>query len=113
LFCGKHNEIRIAIISKWSCYAAFSRVHSLNRLFQSVRIKNPQPVGGVPLDEETPAHSSIRRFRRRLAKLGLDEKLLAKVNRQLDARGLIVKRGTLIDATIIAATVKPPAFEEG
>ena len=33
------------IISKWSCYAAFSRVHSLNRLFQSVRIKNSQPVG--------------------------------------------------------------------
>ena len=32
------------IISEWSCYAAFSRVHSLNRLFQSVRIKNPQPV---------------------------------------------------------------------
>ena len=39
--------------------------------------------------------------------------MTAEVNRQLDARGLIVKRGTLIDATIIAAAVKPPAFEEG
>ena len=68
---------------------------------------------GVPLDEETPDHSSIWRFRQRLAKLGLDEKLTAEVNRQLDARGLIVKRGTLVDATIIAAAVKPPAFEEG
>jgi IS5 family transposase len=67
----------------------------------------------VLLDEETPDHSSIWRFRQRLAKLGLDEALLAEVNRQLDARGLIVKRGTLVDATIIAATVKPPAFEEG
>ena len=65
---------------------------------------------GVPLDEETPDHSSIWRFRQRLAKLGLDEKLLAEVNRQLDARGLIVKRGTLVDATIIAAAVKPPAL---
>ena len=36
-----------------------------------------------------------------------------KVNRQLDARGLIVKRGTLVDATIIAAAVKPPSFEDG
>ena len=68
---------------------------------------------GVPLDEETPDHSSIWRFRQRLAKLGLDAMLLAEVNRQLDARGLIVKRGTLVDATIIAAAVKPPSFEEG
>ena len=68
---------------------------------------------GVPLDGETPDHSSIWRFRQRLAKLGLDEELTAEVNRQLDARGLIVKRGTLVDATIIAAAVKPPAFEEG
>ncbi|MGA9599206.1 MAG: IS5 family transposase [Methylocystis sp.] len=68
---------------------------------------------GVPLDEETPEHSSIWRFRQRLAKLDLDEKLTAEVNRQLDARGLIMRRGTLVDATIIAAAVKPPAFEEG
>ena len=68
---------------------------------------------GIPLDEETPDHSSIWRFRQRIEKLGLSEKLLAEVNRQLDARGLIVKRGTLVDATIIAAAVKPPSFEEG
>ena len=35
------------------------------------------------------------------------------MNPQLDARGLIVKRGTLVDAAIIAAAVKPPSFEEG
>ena len=68
---------------------------------------------GAPLDEETPDHSSIWRFRRRIENLGLSEELLAEVNRQLDARGLIVKRGTLVDATIIAAAVKPPSFEDG
>ena len=68
---------------------------------------------GIPLDQETPDHSSIWRFRQRIEKLGLSEKLLAEVNRQLDARDLIVKRGTLVDATIIAAAVKPPSFEEG
>jgi len=68
---------------------------------------------GIPLDEETPDHSSIWRFRQRIDKLGLAEKLLAEVNRQLDARGLIVKRGTLVDATIVSAAVKRPAFEEG
>jgi transposase, IS5 family len=68
---------------------------------------------GIPLDQEMPDHSSIWRFRQRIERLGLPEKLLAEVNRQRDARGLIVKRGTLVDATIIAAAVKPPSFEEG
>ena len=68
---------------------------------------------GIPRDEETPDHSSIWRFRQRIDKLGLSEKLLAEVNRQLDARGLVVKRGTLVDATIISAAVKRPAFEDG
>jgi len=36
----------------------------------------------VRLDEETPGHSSIRRFWRPIEKLGL---LLAEVNRQLQA----------------------------
>ena len=40
-------------------------------------------------------------------------RVLAEVNRQLDARGLIVKKGTLVDATIIAAAVKRPPYEEG
>ena len=61
----------------------------------------------------TPDHSSIWRFRQRIEKLGLSEALLAEVNRQFDARGLIIKRGTLVDATIIAAAVKPPPMEEG
>ena len=68
---------------------------------------------GIPLDAETPDHSSIWRFRQTIEKLGLSETLLAQVDRQLDARGLIVKRGTLVDATIIAAAVKRPPFEEG
>jgi len=68
---------------------------------------------GIPLDAETPDHSSIWRFRQTVDKLGLSEKLLAEVNRQLHARGLIVKKGTFVDATIIAAAVKRPPFEEG
>ena len=47
-------------------------------------------------------HSSIWRFRQRV-EYSLSEKLLAEVNHKLDARGLIVKCGTLVDATIIAA----------
>ena len=60
-----------------------------------------------------PDHSSVWRFREQLAKRGLAEKLLAEVNRQLDAKGLILRRGTLIDATILEAAVRPPAGDAG
>ena len=60
---------------------------------------------GLPLEVETPDHASIWRFRQTIDKLGLSTKLLAEVNRQLDALGLVIKRGTLVDATIIAGSV--------
>jgi IS5 family transposase len=63
---------------------------------------------GLPLDMETPDHASIWRFRQTIDKLGLSTKLLAEVNRQLDARGFVIKRGTLVDATIIAGAVRRP-----
>jgi transposase, IS5 family len=44
---------------------------------------------------------------------GLAEGLLAEVNRQLDAKGLVLRRGTLIDATILEAAVRPPGGDAG
>ena len=68
---------------------------------------------GIPLSESVPDHSSVWRFREELARRGLAERLLAEVNRQLDAKGLILRRGTLIDATILEAAVRPPAGDAG
>jgi transposase, IS5 family len=61
---------------------------------------------GLSLVAHTPDHASIWRFRQTIDKLGLSAALLSEPNRQLDALGLIVKRGTLVDATLIEATVK-------
>jgi IS5 family transposase len=60
----------------------------------------------LPLQADTPDHASIWRFRQTIDKLDLSAILLSETNRQLDALGLIVKRGTLVDATLIAALVK-------
>jgi IS5 family transposase len=68
---------------------------------------------GIPLAESVPDRSSVWRFRAQLARRGLAERLLAEVNRQLDARGLILRRGTLIDATILEAAVRPPSGDAG
>src|SRR3954451_11368410 len=68
---------------------------------------------GIPLSESVPDHSSVWRFREQLAKRGLAERPLAEANRQLDAEGLILRRGTLIDATLLEAAVRPPGGDAG
>jgi IS5 family transposase len=68
---------------------------------------------GFPVDEETPDETSFVRFRARLRDLGLYEGLFAEVNRQLEAKGCMVKTGTLVDATIIEARAKPPRQKDG
>ena len=68
---------------------------------------------GLGLDEAVPDHSTISRFRSLLAERGLAEGLFAEVERQLDARGLMVKAGTLIDATVIDAAAAEPPRQKG
>ncbi len=63
---------------------------------------------GLPLDEAAPDYSTISRFRAQLAQRQLGERLFAELSRQLAGRGLVVKHGTMLDATLIEASVKPP-----
>ncbi len=51
-------------------------------------------------------------FRGRLAEKGLAERLLQELNRQLDGKGLLVKQGTLVDASLIEAQTRPPRKDD-
>lgn len=64
----------------------------------------------VQLDahEAVPDETTICRFRRRLIECGLHEQLLTLLNQQLEARGYIVKRTTLVDATLVESSRKRP-----
>jgi transposase, IS5 family len=68
---------------------------------------------GLSLDEAVPDHSTVSRFRKQLTAQGLSERLLEEVNRQLDAHGLMLRQGTLIDASIIAADAAPRHQDRG
>lgn len=63
---------------------------------------------GLGLDERAPDHSTISRFRKTLASDGLSERVFAEVTRQIDDKGLILRQGTMIDATLVEAQVKRP-----
>lgn len=62
---------------------------------------------GFSADDSVPDHSTLSRFRTLLIEHQLHDKLLGVVNDQLQARGFLLKRGTMIDATVIAAAVRP------
>jgi transposase, IS5 family len=58
---------------------------------------------GLPLDGGVPDETTLCRFRNELVRRGLTERLLAAVDAQLAGRGLVLKRGTLIDASLVEA----------
>lgn len=63
---------------------------------------------GLALESDAPDHTTLCRFRGRLGAAGLLEKLFGEFDRQLEARGLMLKEGTMLDATLIeAATPRP------
>jgi transposase, IS5 family len=63
---------------------------------------------GLALADPVPDHSTFSRFRTELVERRLSEAVLAELNRQLDVRGLMVKTGTLIDASLVAADARRP-----
>lgn len=63
---------------------------------------------GLSLSEPVPDHSTLWRFRERLAKSGLAERAFALITAQIERSGFVLKRGTLIDASLIRSAVNPP-----
>ena len=58
---------------------------------------------GFALHELTPERTAFVRFRAELVRSGLDRTLFELVTRQLDRRGVVVRTGTLVDATLLAS----------
>jgi IS5 family transposase len=63
---------------------------------------------GLSLSEPVPDHSTLWRFREQLAKSGLAERVFALITSQIERSGFVLKRGTLIDASLIRSAVNPP-----
>ncbi len=55
---------------------------------------------GLQLEDEVPDHSVISRFRLELTKKDVFEKIFEKINTHLESKGLIVKTGAIVDATV-------------
>jgi IS5 family transposase len=59
---------------------------------------------GVELsDDVVPDESTILRFRHLLEKNNLTEAMFEQINGVLEAKGLLLRSGTVVDATMIVA----------
>ena len=63
---------------------------------------------GLGLADDAPHYATISRFRQQLTARGLAAALFAEVSRQLAAHGLVIKAGTLLDATLVQAQARRP-----
>jgi IS5 family transposase len=68
---------------------------------------------GLPLDRKMPDHSTLWRFREQLGQSGLAAAAFECVTVQIEKAGLVLKKGTLIDASLVPAAVNKPAPPHG
>ncbi len=58
---------------------------------------------GVDSSNQVPDGDTLGRFRNLLIRNGIQEKLFAQVAKLLQERGLLLKKGTIVDSTLISA----------
>lgn len=58
---------------------------------------------GVESSNQVPDGDTLGRFRNLLIRNGMQERLFAQVVEQLKVRGLLLKKGTIVDSTLISA----------
>lgn len=90
--------LRIYFLQQWF---ALSDPAAEDALYDSEAMR--RFVGVELTDEAVPDETTILRFRHLLEQHRLTEQLFALVRGLLDAKGLLVKAGTIVDATILNA----------
>ena len=68
---------------------------------------------GFALDAAIPDETTLCRFRNALKAAERCEALFAAIGAQLDASGFVLRKGTLIDATLVASAAAAPPDAEG
>jgi IS5 family transposase len=74
---------------------------------QMIDRKSFQDFVGIHQGVEIPDFSSLWRFKESLVRHQLSDTLFNTINSELERKGLFVKKGTAVDATILQSTTRP------
>ena len=66
-----------------------------------------QQFVGLGYDQEIPDFTTFWHFKEALVRAGLMDSIFASIVGQIEKRGLILKKGTIVDATIIRSANRP------
>ena len=66
-----------------------------------------QRFTGINLDQDIPDFTTFWRFKEALIEHKLDQKIFEEINTQIEGHGLLVKKGTIVDAAIIESSNRP------
>jgi transposase, IS5 family len=66
-----------------------------------------QQFVGLGYDEEIPDFTTIWHFKEGLVKAGLMDEIFTRIVGQIEEKGLILRKGTIVDATIIQSSNRP------
>lgn len=91
------SMLRVHLMQNWF---ALSDPATEEALYEIASLRN---FAGLKLSEPIPDETTILNFRHMLEEYDLAEDILRQVNALLARKGLLLKRGSIVDATIIAA----------
>ena len=89
--------LRVHLMQNWFALSDPSMEEAL------YEIASLRTFAGLKLSEPIPDETTILNFRHLLEEYDLAEDILKQVNAHLTRKGLLLKRGSIVDATIIAA----------
>ncbi len=67
---------------------------------------------GLTLDDDVPDNTVLSRFRTELTKKKAYERLMDNINGQLEKKGILLKKGAIVDASITESPRKPRGKKE-
>ena len=91
------SMLRVHLMQNWF---ALSDPAMEEALYEIASLRN---FAGLDLGEPIPDETTILNFRHMLEEYELADDILKQVNAHLARKGLLLKRGSIVDATIIAA----------
>ena len=97
---------KVLLLQKWHCLSDPAMEAALADRLSFLRF------AGFSLDDRTPDHTTIWRFREALGTLGLIERAMAELDAQLSMAGLKMKSGTIVDASLVTSAARRPKMNE-
>ena len=93
---------KILLLQRWYNLSDTAVEEALYDRFSFVRFV------GLSLDhDEVPDATTICRFRQSLVEHNVQKRLLDKLNHQLQRRGLLVREGAIVDASVVSSARRP------